>query len=65
MELGTPEGLKGASCVKLCDLFTVGQEELTTFVGTVGPDKMTQVCRALSNACACDGWKGGQPPGLV
>jgi mRNA interferase MazF len=55
VELGVPEGLKDASCVNLCNLFTVGQGELTTFVGTVRPDKMRQVCRALSIACACDG----------
>jgi mRNA interferase MazF len=54
VEIGTPEGLKATSCVNLCNLFTVHQEELMIFVGTVAPDKMTQVCRALLIACACD-----------
>jgi mRNA interferase MazF len=54
VELGIPEGLKATSCVNLCNLFTVHQQELTTFVGTVPPDKMAEVCRALTIACACD-----------
>lgn len=54
VELGIPEGLKGTSCVNLCNLFTVRQAELTTFVGTVGPERMRQVCRALAIAVACD-----------
>jgi mRNA interferase MazF len=54
VELGIPEGLKATSCVNLCNLFTVRQQELTTFVGTVPPDKMAEVCRALTIACACD-----------
>lgn len=55
VELGTAEGLKGPSCVNLCNLFTVPQEELSTFVGTVGPERMRRVCRALEIACGCDG----------
>lgn len=54
VEVGIPEGLKDTSCVNLCNLFTVHQRELTTFVGTVGPEKMRQVCRALAIACACE-----------
>lgn len=54
VEIGTPEGLKATSCVNLCNLFTVHQEELMTFVGTVPPEKMAEVCRALTIACACD-----------
>lgn len=55
VELGIEEGLRQVSCVNLCNLFTVRQAELTTFVGTVGGDKMEQVCRALAVALACEG----------
>ena len=52
--IGLDEGLKQVSCVNLCNLFTVEQRDLKTFVGTVGPQRMEQVCRALAVACACD-----------
>jgi mRNA interferase MazF len=52
--LGIPEGLKQASCVNLCNLFTIHQKELRSFVGTVSREKMKEVCRALVIACACD-----------
>lgn len=52
--LGVDEGLKGACCVNLCNVFTVEQAGLRQFVGTVGPDKMRAVCRALSVATGCD-----------
>jgi mRNA interferase MazF len=54
VELGPEEGLKGASCVNLCNLFTVRQGDLRTFVGTVSADKMRSVCRALAVATGCD-----------
>lgn len=54
VEIGVAEGLKGTSCVNLCNLFTVRQNELRTFVGTVGREKMQEVCRALAIACACE-----------
>ncbi|HEX5718805.1 MAG TPA: type II toxin-antitoxin system PemK/MazF family toxin [Thermoanaerobaculia bacterium] len=54
VELGVAEGLKQTSCVNLCNVFTVHQGELKTFVGTVGPDKMSQVCQALAIACGCE-----------
>lgn len=54
VELGVSEGLKQASCVNLCDVFTVHQQQLRTFVGTAGTAKMRQVCRALTIACGCD-----------
>ncbi len=52
--LGVEEGLKGPSCANLCNLFTVPQSRLRTFVGTVGRDKMGQVCRALALATDCE-----------
>lgn len=54
VELGLDEGLKRASCVNLCHIYTVPQHELRAFVGTVDKDKMTRVCEALAIACACD-----------
>ena len=52
--LGVDEGLKGPSCVNLCNVFTVRQSQLSRFVGTVGPGKMRAICRALTIACGCD-----------
>lgn len=54
VEIGFEEGLKTTSCVNLCNLFTVRQGELRKFVGTVGTEKMRQVCAALAIACACE-----------
>jgi mRNA interferase MazF len=54
VEVGPDEGLKTPSCVNLCNLFTVPQAELRTFVGTLAPLKLRAVCRALAIACACD-----------
>ncbi len=52
--VGVEEGLKQASCVNLCNLFTVPQSQLQSFVGTLGPDKMRRLCRALAIATGCD-----------
>jgi len=54
VELGIGEGLKQTSCVNLCNLFTVHQQGLRSFVGTVSREKMREVCRALVIACACE-----------
>jgi len=54
VELGIAEGLKQTSCVNLCNLFTIHQKELRSFIGTVGREKMQEVCRALAIACACE-----------
>ncbi len=54
VEIGPEEGLKAKSCVNLCNVFTVPQSELRTFVGTVSPQKMRSVCSALSIACGCE-----------
>ena len=52
--LGVEDGLKGPSCVNLCNVFTVAQSDLRRFVGTVAPARMRAVCRALAIATACD-----------
>jgi mRNA interferase MazF len=54
VEVGPEEGLKATSCVNLCNVFTVRQHDLRTFVGAVGGAKMRSVCRALALACGCD-----------
>lgn len=54
VEVGPDEGLKALSCVNLCNVFTVQQSDLRTFVGTVRPATMGRVCRALTVACGCD-----------
>ena len=52
--LNAEHGLKGASCVNLCNVFTSRQDDLQTFVGTLDAGTMQQVCRALAIATACD-----------
>ena len=52
--LGVDEGLKHESCVNLVNVFTVRQSDLRRYVGTVSPEKMRQVCRALAISCGCD-----------
>ena len=51
--VGVEEGLKKDSAVNLDHLQTVEKTRLTKFVGTVGPEKMNDVCRALAVATAC------------
>ena len=54
VELGPEEGLKQTSCANLCNVFTVPQARLRSFVGSVGRQKMHQVCRALAVATDCE-----------
>jgi len=54
VELDIAEGLKTKCCVNLANLLTVRQSELRRFVGTVGPEKMRRVCRAISIATGCE-----------
>ena len=53
--LGIDEGLKEPSWVNLAHVLTIPQGELKRYVGTVGTDKMRDVCRALALATGCDG----------
>lgn len=50
--VGVEEGLKKDSAVNLDHVQTVEMTRLKKFVGTVGPDKMNDVCRALAVATA-------------
>jgi mRNA interferase MazF len=54
VEVGIDEGLKAASCINMCNVFTVQQSDLKTFVGTLKPSKMRAVCQALAVATGCD-----------
>ena len=54
VSIGVDEGLKQASCVNLCHIFTVPRRQLTGFVGSLGPDKMRAVCRAMAIATGCE-----------
>jgi mRNA interferase MazF len=52
--LGVGEGLKHDSFANLAHLLSVRRPDLHRYVGTVGPGKMREVCRALNIACGCD-----------
>jgi mRNA interferase MazF len=54
VELGVENGLKQTSCVNLCNVFTVMQSELRTYVGSVDRRTMNAVCDALAVACGCN-----------
>ncbi|HVR30267.1 MAG TPA: type II toxin-antitoxin system PemK/MazF family toxin [Thermoanaerobaculia bacterium] len=54
VQLGVTEGLKGPSCVNLCNLFTVEKRRLRAWQGNVGPETMGKVCRALRVATGCE-----------
>lgn len=53
--VGVDEGLKGESAINLDHVQTVEQSRLRTFIGTLGRDKMAEVCRALAVAVGCAG----------
>lgn len=51
--VGANEGLKHDSAVNLDHVQTVEKARLRTFVGTLSPEKMARVCRALALATGC------------
>lgn len=51
--VGIDEGLKGRSAVNLDHVQTVEQRRLHRFVGSLGPEKMSEVCQALAVATGC------------
>ncbi len=53
VSLGIDEGLKHQSVANLDHVQTVDQERLHHFVGSVAPEKMTTVCKALEIATGC------------
>ncbi len=53
VRVGLDEGLKRESAVNLDHVQTVRKAQLKRFVGTVGPHRMQQICRALAIASGC------------
>jgi mRNA interferase MazF len=51
--VGVEEGLKHDSAVNLDHVQTVERSRLTSYVGTLGPARMREVCRALAIATGC------------
>jgi mRNA interferase MazF len=51
--VGVEEGLKHDSAVNLDHVQTVERLRLTSYVGTLGPARMREVCRALAIATGC------------
>lgn len=54
VELGTDDGLKTVSCANLANIQTVAKRGLTRYIGTIRPEKLSEMCRALSIAVGCD-----------
>lgn len=52
--VGVEAGLKNPSAVNLDHVQTVAQEALGHYVGSLRPEQMAAVCRALAVAVACD-----------
>jgi mRNA interferase MazF len=53
--VGTGEGLRHESAVNLDHVQTVERSRLVGYVGSLAPEKMRSVCRALAIAVGCDG----------
>jgi mRNA interferase MazF len=53
--VGVREGLKHESAVNLDHVQTVDQARLTGYVGSLTPERMREICRALAIAAGCDG----------
>jgi mRNA interferase MazF len=53
--VGVVEGLKHESAVNLDHVQTVERARLVGYVGSLAPEKMRAVCRALAIAVGCDG----------
>ena len=52
--IGIDEGLKTESAVNLDHIQTVDKRQLRQFVGSLGAQKMRDVCKALVIATGCD-----------
>jgi mRNA interferase MazF len=51
--VGVDEGLKKDSAINLDHVQTVDKQRLKRFIGSVGPDKLAAVCKALAIATGC------------
>jgi len=54
VRVGEREGLKHRSAINLDHVQTVEKARLTGYIGSVGPEKMNEVCRALAIATGCE-----------
>jgi mRNA interferase MazF len=52
--VGIAEGLKHPSALSLDHVQTVEKARLTGYIGSLAPETMREVCRALAIAVACD-----------
>ena len=53
VSLGAEHGMKAPCVVNLDHVFTIRQADLRKFIGTVAPEVMRGVCRALGVATGC------------
>jgi mRNA interferase MazF len=53
--VGVAEGLKRESAVNLDHVQTVEKPRLVGYLGSLGPERMHAVCRALAIAVGCEG----------
>ena len=54
VQLGTEQGLKSDSWANLANIVTVRRTDLVRWVGSVSPQVMKEICRALNIAVGCD-----------
>jgi mRNA interferase MazF len=55
VQIGPDEGLKHSCAVNLVNIYTVPRADLRRYVGSLSPERMREVCRALIRALGCDG----------
>lgn len=53
VELGPEDGMPRVCVLNLDHIDTVGKGHLTEHITTLGPERMDEVCRALSAATGC------------
>lgn len=51
--VGIDEGLKSSSAISLDHVQTVERSRLVQYIGSLGPEKRREVCRALAIAAGC------------
>ena len=54
VDIGPDEGLKTESCIHCDELMSLSKSQLTAFVGTLGPSKLSKVDHALKVSLALD-----------
>jgi mRNA interferase MazF len=52
--IGVNEGLKHDSAINMDHVQTVDKSKLRRYTGSIGPEKMKAVCRALEIAVGCE-----------